>query len=539
MKKKFSIVLLFSVSLIFLFSFVFSSSNVSAFSTNNNKDFSRFVNINKPGGSTNEITYTEEITIQTINKTNEYQIATELQPIYGEFCEVSSDMNYKNKNNYGFKVNGEFFTESYTINESGTYFIQIYFYTISNNISIISSNELESFTINVDLELKLEMTKKVFYYEHYGYNNDLIEDVQNSLNTTEILSSISTSRLNELFNSYLSKRKDNSNYSGEELETVVVISFNNFSEKFSIKMKSIRSKDIEPIDPNVLFSKNFDLIIDTSRYYSYIGQNLKEIPDIKEEIINLKLNVPEGHLLEKTYECEIIMPSINKSGISSDFIISYLIEDVGTGEIYNFNRKVYFYNSNLNSDNEKPVLEYSTDLKIKQNDSDFNFFVLVEDVYDVLIFGEKEFHSHLDVKNLNIDSSKVNFYKPGVYDIIFSCSDYSNNTKIDTIQVEITDGSSPKVLTKYNKIYINKKTKSFIDQIKIIDNYKVDDSKTTYEFIEEDKNGGYIIVHAEDFNNNVTDKMINFTYEKDLSFFEKHFILPFYRIKKFITGIFQ
>lgn len=523
-----------SFSFLFLICFCFTLPNSNAFSTKDNKDFSQFVNLNKSG------TYTKEITVQTINEAEFYEIATEFQTIYGETYKISDDMYYKKQSNYGFKINGEFFTESYTIDKSGTYLIQVHFFSTSNKISSPSSKAIEEFTIKVDLDMKLEMIKKTFYFEHYSYLNDFLNDVSTSMNLENVvLSSNSRIMLTEAFNSYITIRKNDENYVADKIESNIILTFDNFNEEFPVTIKSIRSSDIEPINWEQMLSKNEDLVIDTNKYYSYIGNNLKDIEDINQEIINLKMNVPEGHLIKIDFECNITMPSVSYSGVSNDYIIKYNLTDVGTGSIHSFNRKVFFYNGNLNTDTEKPNIEYIDNLVIKQNDLDFDYLSLISNVYDILNFNGVNYHSVFNIKSITVDKSKVDIFTPGKYDVIFTCIDNSNNTKTDTISVEVIDSHSPKVLAKYNKIYISKDDKEFLNQIKIIDNYKVDDSKTKYTFVEESENGGYIIIYAEDYHGNSTEEIVRFTYEKNLSFFEKVFVLPFYNIKKFIINIFS
>ena len=539
MSKRIKIISL-CFTLIMFFCFIFSRTpQLNAIETKNNKDFSQFVNINKPKTSEDTITYTSEITIQTINKTNDYQICNELQSIYGETVEISSDMTYKKQNNYGFKINGEFFTESVTIKENGNYLIQVCFFAVSNKIISISSKPIESFNITVDLERKLEMSKKIFYYEHYSYTNDFINDIEKSNNLSANLTYNSKTILTEAFESYLSIRKTNKDYIADKLEENVIILFENFNEEFPVILRSIRSSNIEPINWEKALENNFDLIIDTNRYYSYIGTNLKDIPILNNQIYTLNLNIPEGHLVNIDFDCKVTLPRISYSGVSSDYIISYQLTDVGTDTKYSFNRKVYFYNGNLNSDKEKPIINFIDDLTIKQNDENFNFMNLIKSTYDVIILNNVKFNSTLDVYKIYFDTSKVDFKKPGFYDVIFTCIDYSGNTTVETVEIEIVDYYAPKVLTKYNKTYINRKTKEFLNQIIIIDNFKVDTSKTKYTYVEENENGGYIIVHAEDFHGNTTDKVIHFIYEKELSTFEKIFVLPFYNIKKFIIDIFN
>lgn len=123
---------------------------VNASETALGSDFSQVVNVNNSG------TYSTSIYLQVLRTAKEFNVASEFQSAYGETVSTSrSSSIFKNRTDYGFKINGQFYNDGISLTDNGTYHIEGYNCKMNSEGVTVPTSKIESedFVITIDLSL--------------------------------------------------------------------------------------------------------------------------------------------------------------------------------------------------------------------------------------------------------------------------------------------------------------------------------------------------------------------------------------------------
>lgn len=153
-------------------------------------DFSSFVNCYKGD------VYTTPTYVTPLTKSQYYNVGTKCYAKYEE-----KTITGKPKiQNYGFKINGEFYTSSYLLNKNGTYLIETYPYEkVDGIIRPKGSVALETIYVTVDLDYDVTLKKTIYSYDAYDTTNAFLEAVQANFSENVVISSESTVLLKNTF----------------------------------------------------------------------------------------------------------------------------------------------------------------------------------------------------------------------------------------------------------------------------------------------------------------------------------------------------
>lgn len=506
-----------------VFSAMLVGVSVSASEETLGSDFSQVVNVNNSG------TYSEPIYLQVLRNAKEFNVASEFESAYGKTASTSRSTSiFKNRTDYGFKVNGQFYyDEGISLMDNGTYHIEGYNCEMNSKGIIIPTSKIESedFTIKLDVGKEVKLNKDTFYFQNYDFSSELVNAVVNSFDENATLTTAST---NKLINAYDSYTK-NANY-----HTTVDINISESTKTYTVYLNSFNDTETKNLDISELTKDIEPIVINVAKYQKYLDMSIDEIPDIKSELV-LDLDVPEPHVLEVDITSIPKLINNSKDVLSDVRYITYRIYDKTFKKTYNFSREYYTFNSNKFLDSDKPVIEFNSDIKINLN-SEVTFDAVFKNVYDS-VFGKKSFSN---ISKLTYDFSNVNTSKTGTYKITAQATDYKGNIGSYSTTVEVVSDNAPIILQKYNKIYINKKTRIYRDLFKVIDDADEEASMTIdSKIVETSAYGGYLDITATDSNGHTTNSKIEFTWEKELNFYEKFVEYPLYKLKNLVSQIFE
>lgn len=515
-KKKFALLIMILATFGLTTAIAFADDSVL------DSNFSQIVNVNNNG------TYSKDIYLQTINNAISYNVANEYKNIYGETVDTSrSNSSFKERDNYGFKVNGEFYTSGVVLSEDGFYHVEGYYFEYVNDIKVPTTKiNFEDFTIEIKKNDEIILNNNTFYYQNYDNADDLINDIEKSFSKTI---NINVSSQNQIINAY--KNMVNNSIKETKILNITIKEVNN---SFTIYLKSIdETGTIEELDIDEITKNVEPVVVNVAKYSDYIGKTISLIEDLESELL-LVLDVPEPHSITIEVLNEPKLTSYSKSTLSDVKYIEYEIYDRTFKHSYTYSRPFYIYNSNKFTDNDAPKVEFYENIVLDLN-SNFKFQDFVESVYDS-VFNQK---SYSNVEKITYDFSNIQVSVPGNYKISVTVSDYSENQKTYSTTVKVVSNSAPKILQKYSKIYIKRGLNIYDDQIMVIDDVTPQDElKVSMEILDSDESGGIIRVIATDTDNHVVTKDIPFEWEPELSFYDKFIEYPLYKIKRFFQNLF-
>lgn len=486
-------------------------------------DFSQVVNVNNSG------TYSTPIYLQVLRIAKEFNVASEFQSAYGETVSTSrSSSIFKNRNDYGFKINGQFYNDGISLTDNGTYHIEGYNCKINSDGVTVPTTKIESedFTITIDVGKEINLNKDTFYYQNYDYAEEFVKDVISSFSEEVTLGNISINNMLKAYNSF----------SESDTEAKVIsISASESIKEYTIYLKSFNSSDVKMLDIDEL-TKNIDpVVVNTAKYDDYLDKDITSISDLQNELY-LNLDVPEPHVLDIEITSSPKLISNNKGSLSEVKYIIYEIYDKTMKKTYNYSRPFYTVNTNKFIDDEKPVIEFKENIKLNLHQTpDIND--IVDNVYD-MVLGKK---SYSNISKFTYDLSQIDTSKTGFYKVKVSASDYKNsNVETTQITVEVVSDNAPIVLQKYNHIYIDKDKRTYNDLIMVIDDVdSTSDMIIETSLVETSNYGGYIDVKATDTNGHTTTAKIEFTWEKKVTFYKKCVEYPLYKLKKLFADMFN
>lgn len=179
------------VSLFTLF-FLISMFSLNAYAMEGSyQDFSAYVNCFKGD------VYNTPVYITPLTKTNYYNVGTKC---YAKYAEKTITGRPK-INNFGFKINDEFYTSSVLLGKNGTYVIESFPYKKENGIIKPSTDvPLETIYVIVDLEYKVEMKRTIFSYDAFDSVSAFMESVNQSFTKPVTINPDSITLLKNTYN---------------------------------------------------------------------------------------------------------------------------------------------------------------------------------------------------------------------------------------------------------------------------------------------------------------------------------------------------
>lgn len=439
-KKKYILITILSI-FIFFTAFVMSTYAIDI----NNGNFSKYLNC-----YINDI-YTKPTYIRPLTKTDYYNIGSEC---YSQYAQEQIKAEKPKYDNYGFKVNGEFYLSAYQLIENGIYEIEVYFYErTKEGYYKARGTALESFNVYVDLDFEVSQTKTNFYYEYYNNEDEFLEDVKNSFNQDVDLTLASQNSIKNYYK----------NFKNEEVAIGIVGVFKNVSYNFNIHLLPISEiknnfKDLSEVTKNSSQGQAFlyDGNIINSSKFDYIEEALNA------RIINNIYNTLE---LSDGQRCDVELDSKTAiKNMSSD------------------TTRIYTILANISSGNEStyisvPVLIYKEKYLEENLDTlciDFESY----DYYD----NQKIANNYKTYLKFNVNEIDYYDYEntPGLINFSFNSSvkKISYSLVLNNLQAKRTEDANLvsekekiKILTKYNYIILPKKDSlAFENQIKIESN---------------------------------------------------------------------
>lgn len=449
------------------------------------------------------------------------------------------------KNNIGFKCNGVFYSDFVEINKTGKYEFKVYNYKVENGIKKAYGTSLETIVINVDIDDSLKQNKSNFYFEHYGDYSVLVDDIKNSFNLNVTISDYYIGQIKEAFNKYLTQKQETSENDiskfVDKKDFFLEVQFAGQIHKFTINLLSVTNPelqgsfvtDISEMTKNIP-SLAFDVRKNPDLAGCYIESKLANYIDITKY-----LNYNEAQNIEITIKTNnTLIPSLNNS--TNKFVIKniiYQIKDYTTNMEEEYYRFFAFYNSNyINDSNINLKVKYNSNYKCQKNHN-FSVNEYVDDVYFEIELDNKKYQDYYNVSNIELENS-VNTSSLGVKTITLKIKDSSGKIYTDVSSYEIKDFFPPIILTQYDYIVVTRGSSDYLNQIKVIDNNKVDELKTTYKLEETSNSGGYMIIEAYDVEGLTTSITVPFVYKTELTVYQKTIGKLMYNWGKFLKKIF-
>ena len=499
---------------ILAFGTLFSITSVKAMEANS-KDFSSYVNCYK-GDVYNTPTY-----IAPLTRNNKYNV--------GRKCYAQ----YKDKDitgspritNYGFKINGEFYTSPVLLDTNGLYLIETYPTVQEGNIiKPKGTTALETIYVMVDLDYSVELKTTNYMTDAYDSVNAFLEALKSNFNQDVIIDSASELSLK---NTFLDCKKNNTK------KTISIkVSYENIDYNFNVTISSSNDE----------IKNSFVNLGDASLNIKPIA--IQYSPDYKNEYVSSSL---------RSYLTESI---INDLGLAPEQSVDIDFTD----------DKLY---PSLNSTDHKALSIGVTisDTIIPTNMVKTNIYIMIYQPYYV-----KGDYLKIEYKSMDYlaTQTEVNSYRTylAITDDKNTYYDYSANVSVtfvlntdnktlkanlayqniktvvsDTINV-VTSPTDLRIVTNYNYIILPQKDSlNYKDQVGVLINnkfYKSSDVKGYYFTwdILEDENDDYLIVSMYDFKSNeqVGNKKAKIIYEntENRNFFEK----MLYGYGKFLRKIF-
>lgn len=474
---------------------------------------SEYINVIK------EDVYYQEMIVSVINQATFYNIGETYRNIY-DIITVDDALKGMKYYNYGFQCNGSFYDSCIEITKSGTYSFQVVFFTYDNDgLKIPTESVIESFTITVDLEVCLELSESVYFYEHTYTVDAFIENIYTNFNYEIIIENISD--FEEAYQMYLNYVKiDVESYYCDDLnrEIIAVIDFLGIEYNFSIQLSSV----LNPIySDNYIVDKDsitnsvpnlaFDVFANSSNWNNkkISETNIYNYLEIDEYLIS---SIGQKYIVEIDNSSVLtIVPDLETVGQYTYKNIIYTITDISTGNIYTHVRLIMFYNSNYLAKYCSLNIEVFDELIFEKNEI-IEVDKIVKSAQSIVTLYGIEYYNPLNISSVSlktaIDSSTL-----GKQNVIIEAITADNTATTYSFYIEVRDLQSPIILTQYNYIIIEKGNINYVNQILIIDDDQVDATKTVYYELEEtNENGGYITIYAEDISGNSTIETFSFVY---------------------------
>lgn len=496
-------------------SFLFLSFDCSLIHAEENfesRSGSKYLNVYKNSS------YQKGTEIKVLNSKDMFYIPS-LENSTGTKCSVK-------KGQYGFTVNGEFHLDNYKFVEEGIYLIKVFsYYYNSNEKAYKKTNEvLETFYLYIITLKEIEINTD-FYYQLYLNANECCEDVKSEFAKLNV--QLSNASLLKIRDAYNAGERENS-------EKEIEISENGVS--YTLHFYSTLN-----LDNSYEIAFSTPITIDLNYFTSDIlGKNVSEVVDVYKGIT---VKCPSYMKIESKIRNDVV---ITRSGGSFEleFIFTNNIDSVKK-TVY---RKVYIFNS-YSKDELKPVIEFDGPLEYAHI-SDITYASLYEGLtyYDRIYYNSVPVNSIYGLRNYdkNIDEIVFTNFNDivetidhiGEYEITYYLYDLRGLSATYARKLIVKDSDAPKILSKYNVITIDEKTKNSFDirgYYRLIDNV----DRSFKEEIEEELFDTYAVytITVSDSSNNKAEKQFLVQY-KNFTFYEKHFYPAFVSYKRFWVNLF-
>lgn len=484
-----------------LCSFMFlSSTSVFALEANS-KDFSSYINCYKGD------VYTKSTTISPLTRNNKYNVGTKCYAQYKEY-----DITGKARaNNYGFKVNNEFYVSPVTLSESGTYLIEVFSIKKENNIIKPKGSALETFYVFVDLEFELKLKTKNYATDLYDSPAEFIEDLEKNFSEKVAIKSESDALLRSTF---LNCKKNKV----QETITIKVI-FENVEYPFDITILS-SSEDIKKTFVNIgqasLNIKPIAVEYDPEYKGEYVSTCLKNL--IGNRVLD-DLNLAPEQSVSFEFRTDKTYPTLSSVDYKILSLELYIEDELDKTNSVVVDIYLLVYQTYYITDEMIKIDFTSNDYLEKQTIvNEYQTYLCIE-------FGDSKYYDY-DAKintTFNLDTTN----KKLTYNL-----KYHDLNVNQTIIINIVDSISTfKIVTNYNYIVLpEKESLLYKEQIGVLINgelYKAKDVKDyyfKYNFVEEE-NADYIVINLYDASTNeeISSKKARILYENfnNDNFFQK------------------
>lgn len=550
--KKIFILISFIISSLFLSISFFSYNNINALNEidpTTDKNFSQYINVIKNG------IYDEPVDLQPLYINQKYTIPSNFKLVYQTDVYAPNSMNSVSLfHNYGFKVNNVFYKDLVSLDQSGTYKIEIFEFTVENGIYKTYKSLNEKFTIYLKLEnYGLENYKTDFYFEHYQEVNQMIDDIENSFSNPITLLNSSIDAIKKAFDHYISLYLDNNlNYFEEDMEKnnlEILYQYNNVVYKKNINILSTKNPNIQPITDYQTLFKNvenlaFNIKNIDAQYYG------KPIAEILLPYLGLNINAHTSQMFDIIVSNTSIIPTFIGNTKEKIITLQYTVTDMTNDKEYNFVRSICFYNYDYKKTDIKTIVETKTDYV--EVYSDVTVDDIVKTAYlevsvnnmiykDYMAINSISFHTKIDTSKITgtFENDQNNAYQTYSFKVYKQISLNNMDSEILKEQkIEVYDTKAPLILIKYNKYFIDRKNNTdYMKDIRVIDNYSlVTNMIINYSLEETNENGGIIKVEATDESGIKTTLEIPFLYTSNS--FTKKINQWLYNYGEFLRQIF-
>lgn len=437
-KKK---MLILTILIIFIFMLVLPSFSVFASNIDNN-DFSQYLNC-----FYNDV-YTEDTYITILAKAKYYNVGRECYGKYGEEQIEASKPKYAK---VGFKVNGEFYMNTYHLTEDGEYKIEVFFYDKNEYGYYKPHGEaLETFKVYMNKGFNIAQNKTTFCY-NYDNSEDFLNDVKNSFNETI---DMTPATINSIKNFY-------DNFDGKKKSLGISVIYKNVTYPFTIHLVSLKDvKDsfysFEEVTKDALHGEAF---LYENAYSSYSTLN-DALEDIIVNNISKKLKLADGQRFDISFSSKVNMKNIGANNVQT-YSIPMIMSEVGTNQEYSFILPVMIYKKNyLTEDKDFMKIEFENNEYYKGQNAPNNYITYLDLQKED---GSESYRDYVNTPSLTAFSLNLN------KNTIEYTLNYLTFSKSFSKKVEITEqDEKTRILTKYNYIILPKKDSTdFISQIKV------------------------------------------------------------------------
>lgn len=468
----------------------------------NQTDFSSYLNIYKGD------VYSEPVYISPLTRNNKYNVGTKCFAKYQDKDITGKPL----MNNYGFKINGEFYMSPVLLSESGMYLIETFpTEKVGNVIKPKGNTALETTYVMVDLNYSVELKSKNYLIDAYDSAAALIEAIKNNFNQNVTLSPQSEIMIKNTFTAV----KTN----GIKKTITINATYESVNYSFEISI-SPSSKEIEEsfvdLSQAVLNIKPLATLYDADYKNDYVSSSLRSY--ITENVVN-DLNLAPEQSVEVEITDDKMYPSLNASDHKA-ISVGLAITDSITGKKVKTNVYILIY---------QPYFVKSDNLQIEFKSLDYLATQTEVNAYRTYLKFEDESNTYYDYYNNGV---KATFNLNTEKETLISTLTYQGLARAVQDKINVVESSTTtKIVTNYNYIVLPKKDSlKYKDQVGAVVNgkfYKADDVKGyyfDYNVIEEENDDFLsITMYKMGSNEEVSSKKTKIIYENTSNdnFFQK------------------